>query len=259
MWLSHLRVRQAPGASLYRASGVINGDMGLTFGKSVNVGPFRFNLSSSGIGLSTGIKGLRIGTGPRGTYISASAGGFRYRSYLNSRQGSTVAADLIPQQPIPTEDIDTSLNLDPHTVRMTQLERTNVAFLTDASSTELLDGLNDQAKRVSLVKVVNLLLLIAVGIGIWSYAQSPSGNFPVAAAASIFACYLLLLLGAYYADLSRLQTVLMFDVTARFQAAYQNLLATFEVAGNCTEIKCIRAEGRVTADERKYQIGRAHV
>jgi hypothetical protein len=43
--------------------------------KSISAGPFRFNLSSSGIGLSVGVKGVRIGTGPRGHYVHAGRGG----------------------------------------------------------------------------------------------------------------------------------------------------------------------------------------
>ena len=37
--------------------------MGFYLRKSVRVGPVRFNLSKSGIGMSTGIKGFRVGTG----------------------------------------------------------------------------------------------------------------------------------------------------------------------------------------------------
>jgi hypothetical protein len=33
--------------------------------KSVKAGPFRFNLSKSGIGVSAGVPGFRVGTGPR--------------------------------------------------------------------------------------------------------------------------------------------------------------------------------------------------
>jgi len=36
--------------------------MGFYLRKSLRVGPLRFNLSKSGIGLSAGIKGFRIGT-----------------------------------------------------------------------------------------------------------------------------------------------------------------------------------------------------
>ncbi len=43
--------------------------MGFYLRKSLNVGPFRFSLNKSGIGLSTGIRGFRVGTGPRGDYV----------------------------------------------------------------------------------------------------------------------------------------------------------------------------------------------
>ena len=35
--------------------------MGFYLRKSVSVGPFRFNLSGSGVGVSAGIRGFRVG------------------------------------------------------------------------------------------------------------------------------------------------------------------------------------------------------
>ena len=43
--------------------------MGFYIRKSISVGPVRFDLSQSGIDLSTGIKGFRIGSGPSGGTI----------------------------------------------------------------------------------------------------------------------------------------------------------------------------------------------
>lgn len=60
--------------------------MGLYLRKSVRVGPLRFNLSRSGIGVSAGIPGLRIGFGPRGNYVHAGKGGLYYRTTLPSGQ-----------------------------------------------------------------------------------------------------------------------------------------------------------------------------
>jgi len=54
--------------------------------KSVRFGPLRFNLSKSGLGVSTGIKGARIGTGPRGTYIHLGRNGFYHRRRIGSRK-----------------------------------------------------------------------------------------------------------------------------------------------------------------------------
>ena len=56
--------------------------MGFYVRKSVRVGPFRFNLSKSGIGVSTGVPGFRVGTGPRGTYVHLGRGGLYFARLL---------------------------------------------------------------------------------------------------------------------------------------------------------------------------------
>src|SRR6185295_19335057 len=58
--------------------------MGFYFRKSVSVGPLRFNLSKSGIGVSAGIRGFRVGTGPSGNYVHMGMGGLYYRQTLPS-------------------------------------------------------------------------------------------------------------------------------------------------------------------------------
>ena len=42
--------------------------MGFYLRKSISVGPLRFNLSKSGVGVSAGVKGFRFGASPRGTF-----------------------------------------------------------------------------------------------------------------------------------------------------------------------------------------------
>lgn len=60
--------------------------MGLFLRKSKNFGPFRLNLSKSGLGLSTGIKGARISVGPSGTYISGGRNGLYYREKIGGKK-----------------------------------------------------------------------------------------------------------------------------------------------------------------------------
>ena len=75
--------------------------MGWYLRKSFGIGPIRLNLSKSGLGLSAGIKGLRIGTGPRGSYMHGGREGLYYRQSLRSRgkQGE------VAQEPM-SEDTD---------------------------------------------------------------------------------------------------------------------------------------------------------
>ncbi len=56
--------------------------MGFSVRKSVKAGPFRFTLSKSGLGVSAGVAGFRVGSGPRGNYVQMGAGGLNYRSSL---------------------------------------------------------------------------------------------------------------------------------------------------------------------------------
>ena len=55
--------------------------MGVYFRKRLRMGPLRFNLSKRGVGMSVGVKGLRIGTraGRRGTYVSGGRQGVYFR------------------------------------------------------------------------------------------------------------------------------------------------------------------------------------
>jgi DNA polymerase-3 subunit epsilon len=51
--------------------------------KSIKFGPIRFNISKSGIGISSGVPGARISTGPRGTYINMGRNGVYYRKKID--------------------------------------------------------------------------------------------------------------------------------------------------------------------------------
>jgi hypothetical protein len=62
--------------------------MGWFLRKSVRFGPVRINFSKRGIGMSAGVKGFRVGTGPRGPYVAGGRGGIYFRQQLGSRRKS---------------------------------------------------------------------------------------------------------------------------------------------------------------------------
>ena len=69
--------------------------MGFYVRKSFRAGPIRLNLSKSGLGASIGVKGLRIGSGPRGSYIHAGRGGLYYRQKLgNGNKYQSTSPDI---------------------------------------------------------------------------------------------------------------------------------------------------------------------
>jgi hypothetical protein len=51
-----------------------------------NFGPLRLNLSKSGFGLSFGVKGARVGTGPKGPYAHAGRHGLYWRKSLRKKK-----------------------------------------------------------------------------------------------------------------------------------------------------------------------------
>lgn len=65
--------------------------MGVFFRKSIKLGKHtRLNLSKSGIGISTGVKGARIGVNSKGkTYVSGGTSGVYFRKELGGNTNTT--------------------------------------------------------------------------------------------------------------------------------------------------------------------------
>jgi hypothetical protein len=114
--------------------------------KSLSVGPFRFNLSGSGVGMSVGVKGFRVGAGPRGNYVHLGRGGVYYRHTFS-------APPLSPQRGAGLQEIESGA----------------AASIVDASSEDLLTELSSKRCKLALqpfaIAGAVLLLLLGVGTG----------------------------------------------------------------------------------------------
>ncbi len=53
--------------------------------KHFNTGPLRLNLSRGGLGVSGGVKGARVGLGPKGAYVHGGRHGLYYRKYARDK------------------------------------------------------------------------------------------------------------------------------------------------------------------------------
>src|SRR4051812_2767004 len=105
--------------------------MGWSFRRSLKMGPLRLNLSGGGIGVSAGVRGARVGIGPRGTYVTLGRGGFLYRQKIG---GAGRAAPNIPRdlaQPL----VETQVAID------------EPGFIASASTVQLADTTPDAALR----------------------------------------------------------------------------------------------------------------
>ena len=78
--------------------------MGFYMRKSVSFGGVRFNFSKSGIGVSVGVKGFRIGTGPRGNYIHMGRNGIYYRAALGRKKRRSQSVQIAPPEGVKQSD-----------------------------------------------------------------------------------------------------------------------------------------------------------
>ncbi|MCB9853417.1 MAG: DUF4236 domain-containing protein [Phycisphaerales bacterium] len=209
--------------------------MGFYIRKAIKVGPFRFNLSKSGVGVSAGVKGLRLGTGPRGNYVHIGRGGLYYRKTLPSVNGRNGQPMTEPQQQPSTPGID----FDP----LNAIDSGELGQMVDSSSADLVEEINAKHRKIRrwpLVAAIGFLIVFAV----LQKTQSPL-------AVTIAAMMLIALtLYTFVKDNIRKTTVLLFDLETDIQHAYQNLHGAFERLSNCIGKWHIEAQGAVIDKKR---------
>lgn len=212
--------------------------MGFYIRKALRVGPLRFNLSKSGVGVSAGIKGLRLGTGPRGNYVHMGRGGLYFRKSLNSPSERAPLPSGTPQ-PLPAEPLGTVGPLQ-------DVESGSVHEMVDASSAELLREMNEKKKKARLLpgaivlSVIMLLLLLVGGMPTWLVV--------LLGASAVGFCWL-----ASMRDALRKTTVILYDLEPDVEAAYERLHDAFGVIRSCSRTWHIEARGEVR--DRKYHAG----
>ncbi|MCA9173828.1 MAG: DUF4236 domain-containing protein [Xanthomonadales bacterium] len=218
--------------------------MALYLRKSVSVGPFRFNISKSGLGLSAGIKGLRVGTGPRGNYIHMGRGGLYYRAALPPMKSGSSAPRSFAQDAIGAQIPDGTHE------PMEEIESADIGRMVDSSSLEIVDELNAKRKRVRLWPLGAILFSI-LSLCVWL------AGFPnwVAYAASVVG-----LVGTaclFYFDAIRKSTVIVYDIDDDFSGIVERLHFACGAISGSAAIWHLEAEGRVT--DRKYHAGATSV
>lgn len=118
--------------------------MGFYLRKSLNAGPFRFNLSSSGLGVNVGVPGFRVGTGPRGNYVRMGRAGVFYQATLGAPKAGPGPSPVRPRplQPLPAE-------LRPSAVIMEDVTGSTAVELAPTGSGDLVEQLNSASARTA--------------------------------------------------------------------------------------------------------------
>jgi hypothetical protein len=222
--------------------------MGLSYSKSLSFGGLRFNFSGSGIGVSAGIPGLRIGVGPRGAYVSGGAYGFRYRQSipLTSKPKQASGGEWAPAPgSVPPRNSD-----DGNIAGSVKHDDISVMQLTDSSDDALLTTLNEQRKKLPFWPFA------AAGLGLFIYQFSSSNVLPGWAVWGIASLLAGLSVWLYWRDQVRRVTVLFFDLDDQAQRAYENLAETIKGIASSHRLQTVHETSRYR--DTKYTGGAVH-
>lgn len=222
--------------------------MGLKFSKSVRIGAVRFNFSGSGIGMSMGIPGFRIGTGPRGACISGGIGGFRYRRSL-SAVPSRISARFSDSQGFPTL---AKSDVTPTIVSTQEHDTLSVLELTDSDCDGLLQSMNEPRRKTSLWPfVAGALFILHVALTSAMMTWSGTVHFGLASVMAAVVGWV------YWRDKMRKVTVLFFEPDAATADHFEALSRALSSAASMRKLKAVVSTSRYVV--RKYSAGASEV
>lgn len=184
--------------------------MGWYLRKSFGFGPFRVNLSKSGLGYSFGVPGARIGANSRGTYIRMGRGGVYYQKYLQTNS-TTETSPLVPLQPTATTESELA----------NVIETASAASLQDSSAAELLNEIRSHYQKPRIGPLVIAITPLAAALAMWA-------GLPVWGLLTIVLLGAALHLIAIKADYKRKVLHLGYDLEPEATRAYVSLLQGLE-------------------------------
>jgi len=213
--------------------------MGFYVRKSVRAGPFRFNLSKSGVGVSAGVPGFRVGAGPRGNYVHVGRHGVYYRAALGGASPSIAHQPHVGPGSLPA--------FVPSDVVMEDVTGATPMSLAPTSGDDIVAQLNAASRRTGFGRPAAIAVL-ALGLvaGRWFWLVWTLGA-PV--------CWWLFL-----NDRARRTVVLFYDVNDAPAAWFEGLVAAWQWLSNTKKAWRTVASGRVdTTYQHKTNAGASNL
>jgi len=203
--------------------------MGFYLRKGFTFGPLRLNLSRSGLGASVGVKGARIGVGPRGSYIHMGRGGLYYRQTLSPvrRSPDRGSAVPVPQGMIPGDTLQ-------------EISSKSALEMADSSACDLLTELNrvkNRTARLPIAVAAGLIVICwsgLVGAESWLVALELLATIIVA-------------LYARNSDVLNGTAILNYSLEGEAAQAFEKLQAPFRQLATCHMVWHVNAAGRADA------------
>lgn len=230
--------------------------MGWYVRKSFRMGPVRWNLSKSGIGMSVGVRGLRVGTGPRGTYIAGGRGGLYFRQPLGHRRPAAPRPQ--PGAVYPPQFSPPLAPPPPVGAPVEYLPQTQVSAYTPATADALARYITAQRAHkplfwwvVGALASVYLLLLMVVVV-----AAVVNVYLLIALGALAILAIPAFVYGVYVAkqwDRKRLHILLNYELDLDEQSSYQQLCAGLQALA--TSARLVRVDARQVHGDWKRNAG----
>lgn len=196
--------------------------------KSLTRGPIRLNLSKHGLGASFGVTGLRIGVGPKGTYIHAGREGLYYRKYLDSNSS-------VPYVPAP-----------PRAVSAPESEAESLEFVAvPATDDEVAAAIN---QRLSAFRWSGLIFAAAFILPLVIVA----GRLYILAALA-FVGFLIWAITTSNHENKKRRIELHYDLPEVVGKCYDVFVRAFEEAAKCSAIW--RVTSQTASRDTKYTAG----
>ena len=207
--------------------------MGFYFRKSVSFGGVRFNFSKSGVGASVGVKGFRVGTGPRSNYIHMGMKGVYYRAALGTKKYKSSTNTPIN----PTfQDSGTSNN---DNLLFQEITSGDISLIVDSSSQDIVNEINEKRKKIPFWLFALLCIFI------------PTVGIPIA--------IILAILINVTIDSKRKTTILFYDIEEQTEQNIQQFYDSFEELMNCKMTWHVSAKANVHNSNIKYNAGASQV
>jgi hypothetical protein len=206
--------------------------MGWYFRKSLGFGPLRVNLSKSGIGYSVGVKGARIGSGPRGNYVRLGRGGVYYQKYFSPTSNQPV--------PTPAPTVNTLQIVDQ------PILTASASDLQDLTSADLLAEIKEKHAKVRFGPIAGTAFLIVMFLLL---LVNPPLWMPLALAPIFIFLFIFISRGDYERKLVELN----YDLDDVARARYVSLLNTLQKVAGSARIWQVTSQNKFA--DRKYNAG----
>ena len=205
--------------------------MGFYIRKSIKAGPFRFNLSKSGLGVSAGVPGFRVGSGPRGNYVHMGRDGIYYRASLGGGHRRGAAAPPNVMSPYPRRSIPA---YSPSGILMEDTTGAAAFALEPTGPDDLVQQLNTAGSRFTWwwpTAVAGVVLALAIG-----------GVLGVLIAVLLLpACIWL-----YFNDQTRRTVVLFYEVQDEAEQWFQALTTQWPWLSHAQRLWRVTESGAIT-------------